>query len=314
VASCQEPLDAQAVGNAIYGLQNLGSDKKEVLELVSVLASRVASCQEPLSAQNVGNAIYGLQNLSSDKKEVLELVSALLSRVASCQEPLDAQAVGNAMFGLSNICISSCKPLVEKIVFRMFDIFSVDTIRVADFSGLISGADAVLQSRFYSDASWITELEARRGVLSTQLQLQECPVTVSRSETWAIRVAEKLFNASSWQVNSKIPVDLRGVQVHVATNNWLHGYKSNIVLRIGGQYRGSKLVDEVVVNVELHSPRHDSLKSRRFCSVRDWRMRQEGVRVERWKVQLLHSPGKIEELLIELVQNVVHSVNLSPKN
>jgi hypothetical protein len=78
-------------------LQNLSSDKKEVLELVSVLAARVASCQEPLSAQEVGNAIYGLQNLSSDKKEVLELLSVLAARVASCQEPVSAQTVGNAI-------------------------------------------------------------------------------------------------------------------------------------------------------------------------------------------------------------------------
>eukprot|EP01035_Chromulina_nebulosa_P049363 gene49363-67040_t len=68
------------------------SDKKEVLQLVSVLAAKVASCSEKLSAQNVGNAMYGLQKMSSDKKEVLQLVSVLATKVASCSEKLDAQA------------------------------------------------------------------------------------------------------------------------------------------------------------------------------------------------------------------------------
>jgi hypothetical protein len=126
---------------------------------------------------------------------------------------------------------------------------------------------------------------------------------VSRSEARAIRAAQQLFAETSWKVNEKIPKALRSVQVHVESNIWLHGYEADIVLRMGGEYRGLKIAD-VVVNVEVDGPRHDSLKSQRHCRTRDWRMRRQGVLVERWKVQVLDKRGETESLLIELVQRI----------
>ena len=114
---------------------------------------------------------------------------------------------------------------------------------------------------------------------------------------------------SSWQANGKVPVDLRGLHVQVDSNIWLYGYEADIVLQIGGEYRG-KRVSDVVVNVEVDGPSHDSLKSQRHSRIRDWRMRQKGVQVERWKVQLLSTSGQTERLFIELVQkSVVLSLN-----
>eukprot|EP01036_Dinobryon_divergens_P033019 gene33017-42718_t len=189
----------------------------------------------------------------------------------------------------------------------MFDICSSDSIRLSDFAALISGADAILQSSLYANATWAADLECLRGALSDHLQLQDCPVSSSSSEGRAIRVAQKLFSAASWRANDTIPMDLRGVQVAVESNIWLHGYEADIVLRIGGEYRGMNIVD-AVVNVEVDGPSHDSLKKRRFCSTRDWRMRREGVQVQRWKVGLLDTSWKTETLLIELVQKFVQSM------
>ena len=56
-------FDAQAVGNACYGLQSL-TNCWEVRQLVNVLASKVAGCAGPFDAQEVGNACYGLQSLT----------------------------------------------------------------------------------------------------------------------------------------------------------------------------------------------------------------------------------------------------------
>ena len=97
-------------------------------------------------------------------------------------------------------------------------------------------------------------------------------------------------------------MDLRGLYVQVDSNIWLYGYEADIVLRIGGEYRGEK-VSDVVVNVEVDGPSHDSLKSQRHSRIRDWRMRRQGVHVERWKVQLLNTSGQTERLFIELVHN-----------
>ena len=44
---------------------------------------------------------------------------------------------------------------------------------------------------------------------------------------------------------------MRGVQVFVESNIWLNGYEADIVLQIGGNYRGLKFVDAAVVNVNV---------------------------------------------------------------
>jgi hypothetical protein len=225
---------------------------------------------------------------------------------------LDAQAVGNALVGFSHLDFPGSSALVESFVARMISIRFSKSSPLSDLSAVISGADALLQSSVYANATWETELEALRGELTTHLQLHDCPVSSSKVEASTIRVAQKLFLVPSWQANDKVPADLRGLQVQVESNVWLYGYEADIVLRIGGEYRGLK-VSDVVVNVEVDGPSHDGLKSQRHSSIRDWRMRRQGVHVERWKVRLLSTSGQTERLFIELVHNIVLSSTASMK-
>ena len=81
VEACKESLGAQAVGNALYGLQGMSSDRPEVLELLSALPGNLVGSNESLAAHAVGNALYGLQGMSSDRPEVLRLLSALADKV-----------------------------------------------------------------------------------------------------------------------------------------------------------------------------------------------------------------------------------------
>jgi hypothetical protein len=77
VNSCKEGLNAQVVGNSLYGLQKMSSDHDEVRDVLSALAMKVDSCKEDLNAQALGNALYGLQRMSSDHVEVRDVLSAL---------------------------------------------------------------------------------------------------------------------------------------------------------------------------------------------------------------------------------------------
>ena len=103
VEKCREPLDAQAVGNALYGLQGMSSDDADVRSLVRVFAGHVERCREPLDVQAVGNALYGLQGMSSDDADVRSLVRVLVGQVERCREPLSTQNVGNALYGLQGM-------------------------------------------------------------------------------------------------------------------------------------------------------------------------------------------------------------------
>ena len=103
VQNCGEPLSAQAVGNALYGMQGMSSDDADVRSLVRAMTAQVQRCREPLSSQAVGNALCGMQGMSSDNADVRSLVRALAGSVEGCTEPLSAQAVGNALYGLQGL-------------------------------------------------------------------------------------------------------------------------------------------------------------------------------------------------------------------
>ena len=80
VESCSEALNAQNVGNAFYGLQNISSESAGICLLLSALAPKVESCRKAIDAQPVNNALYDLQNMRSDNAEV----HSLLSIISSC--------------------------------------------------------------------------------------------------------------------------------------------------------------------------------------------------------------------------------------
>jgi hypothetical protein len=98
IAQCPENLDAQAVADSLHGLQRL-SDSMETRELVAVLIPKIEQCTEGLRAQHISEALYGMQCLG-DSEEVRALVATLTPKIEQCTEKLDAQAVGKALYGL----------------------------------------------------------------------------------------------------------------------------------------------------------------------------------------------------------------------
>ncbi len=69
------------------------SDSTEVQAMLKALMPKVESCREALDAQNVGNSLYGLQGMSSDSAELRAMLSALVPKVESCREALKAQHI-----------------------------------------------------------------------------------------------------------------------------------------------------------------------------------------------------------------------------
>jgi hypothetical protein len=86
IEGCREELDAQEVGNALYGLQNMRIDVREVRDVLAALAPKIKGCREELRAQEVGNALYGLQGMSSDVREVVEVLAAVTLKIEKCDQ------------------------------------------------------------------------------------------------------------------------------------------------------------------------------------------------------------------------------------
>lgn len=96
-------VDAQAVGNSLYGLQGMSSDDPEVRSLVAALTTYLSQCRGAPRAQEIGNAVYGLQGMTGDHEEVRCLLRVLAVYVDSSTDTLSSQAIGNALYGLQGM-------------------------------------------------------------------------------------------------------------------------------------------------------------------------------------------------------------------
>jgi hypothetical protein len=79
------------------GLQNMSSDHVKVRSILRVLAMKISESDEELNAQNIGNALYGLKGMSSQFKEVQYILDVLTSKVNNSVAILTSQNVGNAL-------------------------------------------------------------------------------------------------------------------------------------------------------------------------------------------------------------------------
>ena len=91
---------------------------REVLAQITV---KMAQSTEPLNAQNIGNGLYGLQRMSSDVREVREVLAQMRKKMAQSTDPLNAQAIGNSLYGLRGhkLC-SEWAPLLSRMLSMQF--------------------------------------------------------------------------------------------------------------------------------------------------------------------------------------------------
>jgi len=66
----------------LMSLKSFKCRSKEELNLLSILTEKLKQCKEPFSAQAIGNALYGMQGMSSEYEEVRILLRALCGKVS----------------------------------------------------------------------------------------------------------------------------------------------------------------------------------------------------------------------------------------
>ena len=108
-----EAASSISISLTLLGLQKNRLRERQSIELLRSVTMMINSCKESLSAQAVGNALYGMQSMSSDHAEVRSMISALSGKVHSCKESLDAQAVGNALYGMQSMSSDHCKEVLD---------------------------------------------------------------------------------------------------------------------------------------------------------------------------------------------------------
>jgi hypothetical protein len=70
------------------------SDQPEVRAVINAITMKLQASQLEMNAQELGNALYGLQNMSCDYIEVRRLLAALTLKVSSSKHELTSQEIG----------------------------------------------------------------------------------------------------------------------------------------------------------------------------------------------------------------------------
>ncbi|CAJ1362195.1 unnamed protein product [Effrenium voratum] len=86
------PLDSQAIGNALYGLQSMNSDSREVCQFLETFAIKLRGFDQKLNEQEASNAVYGLQFMDPELPCVRELLAAIARASAIRSESRESRS------------------------------------------------------------------------------------------------------------------------------------------------------------------------------------------------------------------------------
>ena len=110
-------LEAQHIGNALYGLHNMDASSDAMQDLLKALTLKINQSKAVLEAQHIGNALYGLHNMDASSAAMQDLLKALTLKINKSDAILKPQHIGNALYGLHNMSadMSIISQLSEKM-------------------------------------------------------------------------------------------------------------------------------------------------------------------------------------------------------
>ena len=290
IAECTEPLRAQHVGNSLYGLQNMTSDSSEVRALLKELTKKIAECAEPLREQAVGNSLNGLQNMNSDSSEARALLKVLTKKIAECIEPLEAQHVGNAFYGIQ---WSNIDMDLLPFVIRCFNQIS-EYERDCSFDDICTLYQSFTlldeNSNFTCSLKDFSLYEKFLEQKKRFLDLLNNHDKKGALEGLAMSKSEEKYFTLAKGVLSDSYPELT-----FSSNEFLYGFEVDIIVR-------KQITNQTprILVIEVDGPSHRSdLTSKGFDKLRDAHLAKEyGIIVERWELVVtdkLKSEGIIKK-------------------
>jgi len=273
ISTCQENLKPQHVGNALYGLQSMSSEWKEVRGLLPLVGKQISTCQGNLKPQHVGNALYGLQSMNSEWKEVRGLLPLVGKQIATCQENLDAQAVGNALYGLRNISIDTHMISFVMQLLEKIDDFNSSNCTTRYLSALYQSLALVDDE----SCQFVQSLQGH-GLYKGMVKQKERLFEVLRDDPNSLN--NNAVNASQRRYAALTEKYFGSYKdIKVTYNEYLEGFEADIVIR--KQLPNGKTT--AVLNIELDGPVHKIPRKMKFCDLRDEHLKTNyDVRVVRW--------------------------------
>jgi hypothetical protein len=95
-------IDSKSISNALFGMQRMNSDRREVRNLLSMFAGKIKRNDDDWSLVSLSNSMIGLQR-TSDCPEVISILNAILSKIRNLKVEMTAQCIADCVFGTQNL-------------------------------------------------------------------------------------------------------------------------------------------------------------------------------------------------------------------
>lgn len=320
ISKSRSSLSGQALSNALYGLQSMGSDNMIVRDLLAAMITKIPSnvtfwsvqelsaalyglqsCRsdcievqmllraiiafigsEPLDARGVGNSLYGLQNMNTNCVEVVQLLYILCSKIENCADVMPPQELGIALYGMRNMSssISAVANILSFLRGHLMFLSSSDTLRDQYSTKALQDLCRYVRISSFASLGW------------WQDDIRDEMTLLADSLTAALNVDDGSFGPSDKE--HQLFMQLKEYfsiypLVSVTANEYLFDFEADIVIRI----RGSVDCDQaVVVNIELDGGHHDYPAKKLFSYNRDsYLSEKHNVRVMRYRLEHIHKFG-----------------------
>jgi hypothetical protein len=282
----------------------MSSDAAEVRLLVRALSGQVERCRESLDAQAVGNALYGLQGMSSDAAEVRSLVRALSGQVERCREPLSAQEVGNALYGLVGLLgidegrdLGVCLMQTYLGLHRNGVIVSSDCVSMGQSVVMVLPLlkDHLTEKEVKECERIISDIESKSHALDEDINSIMNVSFQSHSEQHMHSATVKALAGSKLRVSHNEHLfGLFECDIVVRVPRVV-----DACIEEGGRGDGRDPVGErekqnLVINIEVDGVHHRREKKKRFCKMRDEYFVSRGVVIERMEISTLRAMSEQE--------------------
>jgi len=156
-----EPMKAQEVTQAFYGLRSFHGSPTEIRRLLEALAVQLDACTEMFLPRHIAVSLYGLRWLGQSD-EGRRVLAGLAERTRQCKQDFDGQAVGNALYGL--LCYGNCK--------EMHSMLEALRPKVEECRGILTEQE--VGNAFYGLRTIEDCTEVRRMLLALTPRLEQC--------------------------------------------------------------------------------------------------------------------------------------------
>jgi very-short-patch-repair endonuclease len=266
IEASKEELDAQEVGNALYGLQSMSSDVREVVGVLAALTPKIEGLSQRLLPQHIANALYGLQRMD-DSVEYVHIVLRVLERQLELFDGLlplrETAQLLQGLLGKRSPAASHIRELLSTKVSVDPESASEDTIlhlaSVMFMDGMALPSNVFTA---YCDAL------AKECAKSSDLQGQRSRCK-SKFEAEVMERLGVLLPLQSFQTNTRI----------------VDGFEMDLYF------------PALNLNVELDGPFHHVRAARSFNSKRDEYLQKKGIQVHRVDILRHTASSAVQEIV-----------------